>query len=869
MSANARFQSVTERLVSMTANGFQAESDDIISCCGELEQLARDFLDTARTYGRVIISEMHLPIEYKTIRPLKLGGVLGGQKYVVRGILFKIPDGSMFSKYPDPMHIANKVQGHELKGLKAYFGWFFNRGNVGLVSFPLIALIDYKGHRITAMTQLPIQGKSSLIYGSADAGQDCIVANEIPAWSQFIREASLGLNLKPHFVVNGRSNGGECEMVSCVDLEGHKGSDQRFYLLDFSRTFPPVFKAEENRRQFDQLWPFYHMFRPEFVATWSLPLCADACSNFQSVITGARKEEATRNNKEIRSATEHLMTQTMAHVCKSLLSAVDKSISLTHVFHRKGLNMRYLGLVYSHLVSDALYSKTRHNLYRLVQAEALMRVLKNHLRTRLRSVQEDSVVLREAVMGLNFFFGFSSNAAKWVERNPFVLERLVQDFYFSEGHAKGAIDTFLSDATVHEVSAAGQQSGNSIKYVVLTRLNAAIGLGIRNDVLLELQKGSKRSFARSVIFEDADLSFQESVKHLDVVERARGLAQFLKASRAKDSSSAEKLLVAFETVEKALEASPLDSWLSLLMGDICNALWNVLMRENVLRESKLSENEKQDPRFVKALADELVVANLFCDRANVYYNQAIAGDQPLSYRNYGMFCLARKLTNEAEDAFLKALEACSRHGKPLDEVSLIELVSLLVHKGNGALANSLREKTKSWCHFRDTWLNVSSATDLSASTSFRMGGGRSNTLTSTSPPTLPARPRREALQSSQPAVVVKRAVRQVRSFGNMLKRRSPKGPQEKLERRASGEFDSSFDSDRESGIESGIATDEEGKEHEELRSSLQQNLALLLQQSGTDDDEQEEGLPHSPRPIELSVTQSLERNKLLMTKLGK
>jgi biotin carboxyl carrier protein len=151
-SSNAKFQSVTERLVSLTASGFQPDGNDVVGCCGELEQLARDFLDTARTYGRVIISEMHLPIGQKTIRPLKLGGVLGGQKYVVRGILFKIPDGTMFAKYPDPMHIANKVQGHELKGLKAYFGWFFNRGNVGLVSFPLMALIDYKGHRITAMT---------------------------------------------------------------------------------------------------------------------------------------------------------------------------------------------------------------------------------------------------------------------------------------------------------------------------------------------------------------------------------------------------------------------------------------------------------------------------------------------------------------------------------------------------------------------------------------------------------------------------------------------------------------------------------------------------------------------------------------------
>ena len=94
---------------------------------------------------------------------------------------------------------------------------------------------------------------------------------------------------------------------------------------------------------------------------------------------------------------------------------------------------------------------------------------------------------------------------------------------------------------MQEVTASGQQSGNNIRFVVLARLNTAVGLGICGDVLGELQRG-KRSFAKSVVFEDADLSFRESVKHLDVIERARGLAQFLKATRTRDASSAEKLL---------------------------------------------------------------------------------------------------------------------------------------------------------------------------------------------------------------------------------------------------------------------------------------------------------------------------------------
>ncbi len=70
--------------------------------------------------------------------------------------------------------------GHELKGLKGYFGWFFNRGSVGTVSFPLTTIIDFKGYRITAMTKLPINGSETLVYGSDNAGTECHVRNLMP-----------------------------------------------------------------------------------------------------------------------------------------------------------------------------------------------------------------------------------------------------------------------------------------------------------------------------------------------------------------------------------------------------------------------------------------------------------------------------------------------------------------------------------------------------------------------------------------------------------------------------------------------------------------------------------------------------------------
>lgn len=104
-------------------------------------------MENAKTYARVIVNELNLPLEQKTLQPVHLGGVLGGSKYLVRGVLFKIPDGSLFKDYPDPIAVAQKISGHEMKGLKAYFSGVFEGNNQESdphVSFPLACVIEYK-----------------------------------------------------------------------------------------------------------------------------------------------------------------------------------------------------------------------------------------------------------------------------------------------------------------------------------------------------------------------------------------------------------------------------------------------------------------------------------------------------------------------------------------------------------------------------------------------------------------------------------------------------------------------------------------------------------------------------------------------------
>lgn len=61
------------------------ESTDERKKIEELASLSKDFNHTARTYGQIIIAERYLPIAKKTIKPMDIGGIAGGQKYIVQG----------------------------------------------------------------------------------------------------------------------------------------------------------------------------------------------------------------------------------------------------------------------------------------------------------------------------------------------------------------------------------------------------------------------------------------------------------------------------------------------------------------------------------------------------------------------------------------------------------------------------------------------------------------------------------------------------------------------------------------------------------------------------------------------------------------
>lgn len=65
-------------------------------------------------------------------------------------------------------------------------------------------------------------------------------------------------------------------MYSPLDLEVHQGLDGRYYLLDFSRLFPPEALLPGRHKN---SW-LSKLLRPELVARFHKPLCSDTYSPF-------------------------------------------------------------------------------------------------------------------------------------------------------------------------------------------------------------------------------------------------------------------------------------------------------------------------------------------------------------------------------------------------------------------------------------------------------------------------------------------------------------------------------------------------------------------------------------------------------------
>lgn len=166
-----------------------------------------------------------------------LGGVAGGEKYVVANLLFKFAVDSSGLFGGDDSSAA-KVATADLRGLNyllacdsALFFPMMVRDNFRayVATDSPEVLCDYRGFRMIAESIVPIE-PDSLVYGSSTGGR--VVRNEDPIVDSEMKSVGLKLNLLPHLV------GGKL-IHTAADLEVHRSArDGKYYAVDFSRVFP-------------------------------------------------------------------------------------------------------------------------------------------------------------------------------------------------------------------------------------------------------------------------------------------------------------------------------------------------------------------------------------------------------------------------------------------------------------------------------------------------------------------------------------------------------------------------------------------------------------------------------------------------------
>ena len=505
-----------------------------------------------------------------------------------------------------------------------------------------MALVDYKGFRLIAMSILPLNGSKSLKYGSNDAGDECNVHTDSEALTQKISEASQKMNLKGHWC--GKV-GRDKFLYSAIDLEGHiSKEDNRMYVIDYSRTMPPVYPKGNQGGLYGQ--QYFCLFRSEFVRYYEKPLCADGYSGFQS-------RDDKINNTELRDATVHLIKVKIPQASKDLEKSFNehlnsnKSIlkfSISGNMHTYGINMRYAGYVLEALTEDG-------PLFNLLLVEIIARIVKNRLRQLMRKKLEKVKAPLEApfnILIINHLNGlFSGDRAQvflkeksnqyWEKHIPAQLHPL---FKINDERAKklGNLKDRISKIKFDQKTIG--------KYVLLHRIIDMMGLKFTNDILEEIEKNAE-IFELNQIFEYTNLKdIGVRVKHMNIIETIQAemfLTYYLHRGKLQvsDKEALRHYEKALEAIEEEVKKRPNDLLLVIKFANIIN------------RVEKAQYRIKKQKKKIQ-LFEELPQLK----RANNYYEQVIQKNptETSFLTEYAQYLNFWEQFSKAEIIFLNSLE---------------------------------------------------------------------------------------------------------------------------------------------------------------------------------------------------------------------
>jgi len=258
---------------------------------------------------------------------------------------------------------AAKAACNERKGWLSYFHTKNTPVNGSKLHYPLLSIIQYKGFTLSAVSVLPIGGGSSLVYGSADAGRHVLCSD--PTVKELMKNAARSLNLAGHKI-------SYVTIFGPGDIEVHKGSDNRYYLLDFGRVMPPEYSTAWGSRSV-----FFNLLRPSLVKKFPDPLCSDAFTAWM----GKPSSTSQKLESSVINATKALYAQQIPKMAARLdaefiQKKMEVSAYLVPTIHRMGINCRHLGFIRRQVLTQGVR--------KLILTECVARVMKNEVRQLLR-----------------------------------------------------------------------------------------------------------------------------------------------------------------------------------------------------------------------------------------------------------------------------------------------------------------------------------------------------------------------------------------------------------------------------------------------------------------------------------------------------
>ena len=543
---NGDFQTAMDLLRGLTPNTRHEERVKVYQI---LARLSEDFVWTVKTYGRIIISEESVPVEEKTIKPVSIGGIAGGHKFIVQGVLFKFALDSAGLYCSD--HNAGKAAGHELKSLTHLFNSF-----VKDLSYPMMAICDYRGFRLIGMTVLPIRGDSTLIFGSSDAGRS---VKADPFIRPRLEDVGKRLNLRSHPVGPLRDLQ---HFYTPLDLEVHRGTDGRYYVLDLARLYPPqspsLFPYSNKDKATQECAYLFRLLRPEFVRKYSHPLSPDAFSNFGAAPPGSSPERLAESrdcSRGVHEATKFLYTAVIPE-CARLLTKHEQSNfpefknvfqQLVLYLHAGGVNLRFLGMVRSGTIQLGNTFWTS-----MLLIEMLARLLKDDLklllRTEMRRLRSpgEAAYCRALVARLNLLFGSGPDSlAYW-------KDVLTPEFMVKYPlPMKHEFPSSKSEDLRAELLACAQTTGyGDGRSLLIFRLSELVGLFFIKDTWRLLTRHSSLYEYPCPLHETDLLEMREKISYMNISAHSQGFVLKLLAVNAVDSAEKQRLLQRAKTYFK-------------------------------------------------------------------------------------------------------------------------------------------------------------------------------------------------------------------------------------------------------------------------------------------------------------------------------